>query len=83
MRRLYLGLFAFLLLWVGAGADPVVGAERTRNLRRLDAFPMLMEYHQTTVGQGRMFFTYPRRNTDFVRKFASHEKSAIIYYADS
>ena len=83
MRRLYLGLFAFLLLWVGAGAAPGVGAERTRNLRRLDAFPMLMEYHQTTVGQGRMFFTYPRRNTDFVRKFASHEKSAIIYYADS
>ena len=46
-------------------ASPVVGAERSRNLKQLEYAPMLWEYHAQTVGEGRAFFTYPRRNDGF------------------
>ena len=78
----YLFLFGFTLAqWVGAA--PVIGAERTRNLRQLDYAPMLMEYHAHTVGSSRQFFTYPQRNYDFIHDFAKSEGQALVYYADS
>ena len=64
-------------------AESVIGAERNRNLRSLDNTAFLMEYHRQTVGESRQFFTYPRRNTEFVRNFEKNEKRALIYYADS
>ena len=64
-------------------AQPVVGAERTRSLWRLDNAVLLFDYHRKTVGESRQFFTYPRRNGEFVRVFAEGERGALIYYADS
>ena len=76
-------MFGFTLAqWVSA-APTVVGAERTRNLRQLDYAPLLMEYHDQTVGSFRHFFTYPRRNANFIRDFEKLNGSATAYLADS
>lgn len=84
MLKNLLPLFLFFALLVPAAyAAPVVGAERTRNLRQLDYAPMLMEYHGQTVGDSRQFFTYPRRNYDFIRNFEKTEGNALVYYSDS
>ena len=63
-----LAVFCLAVLLGPAGslaASPVVGAERSRNLKQLEYAPMLWEYHAQTVGEGRAFFTYPRRNDGF------------------
>lgn len=76
-------MFGFTLAqWVSA-APTVVGAERTRNLRQLDYAPLLMKYHDQTVGSFRHFFTYPRRNANFIRDFEKLNGSATAYLADS
>lgn len=76
-------VFGFTLAqWVSA-APTVVGAERTRNLRQLDYAPLLMEYHGQTVGDSRQFFTYPRRNRDFIRDFEKENGSSLAYFVDS
>ena len=62
------------------GTSPVIGAERTRNLRGLDYAPMLMEYHRQTVGEGRHFFTYPRRDTTFRKNFEKNNSNAMAYF---
>ena len=81
---MYLFIVLFLLIFTPAAfAQSVVGAERNRNLRTLDYAPMLLDYHRQTVGDERAFFTYPRRNTEFVRNFETTERNALIYYADS
>ena len=67
----------------GVSAAPTVGAERTRNLRQLDYAPLLMEYHGQTVGDSRQFFTYPRRNRDFIRDFEKENGSSLAYFVDS
>ena len=61
-------------------ASPVVGVERTHNLRTLEMAPMLFEYHRQTVGSERQFFTYPRRDTSFIRHFTETEGKALLYY---
>lgn len=76
-------LLVFAMLGPWASASPVVSAERTRNLRQLDYAPMLMEYHAQTVGEGRQFFTYPRRNYNFIKDFHKTDGRALIYYSDS
>lgn len=63
-------------------ASSVVGAERTRNLRSLEFAPMLLEYHRQTVGEERLFFTYPRRNVDFIKTFADNRRS-MAYFSDT
>lgn len=84
MLKPLLSLILFFALLVPlVHAAPVVGAERTRNLRQLDYAPLLMEYHGHTVGDSRQFFTYPRRNYDFIRNFEKTEGNALVYYADS
>ena len=75
-------VFGFTLAQ-GVSAAPTVGAERTRNLRQLDYAPLLMEYHGQTVGDSRQFFTYPRRNRDFIRDFEKVNGSSLAYYVDS
>ena len=76
-------IFVVLLMAQAVFAESVVGSERNRNLRQLDYMPMLMDYHRQTVGEGRQFFTYPRRNADFIREFSTREQNAMVYYADS
>lgn len=84
MLKPLLSLILFLALLVPVvHAAPVVGAERTRNLRQLDYAPLFMEYHGLTVGDSRQFFTYPRRNTRFIQDFKKTEGNALVYYADS
>ena len=84
MRLRILLFWGVLMVMFGtAGAAPVVGSERTRNLRQLDYMPMLMEYHRQTVGESRQFFTYPRRNYDFIRDFTKTESSAMVFFADT
>ena len=75
-------VFGFTLAQ-GVSAAPTVGAERTRNLRQLDYAPLLMEYHGQTVGDSRQFFTYPRRNRDFIRDFEKENGNSLAYYVDS
>lgn len=72
-----------LLLVCIAWAQSSLGSEHNRNLRTLDYLPMLLDYHRQTVGSDRQFFTYPRRNYNFVRDFADKESNALVYYADS
>ncbi|WP_294959905.1 hypothetical protein [uncultured Fibrobacter sp.] len=84
-KRLTFGATAFLvtMLWGSVGsqaASPVIGAEHTRNLRQLDYAPMLLEYHAQTVGEGRQFFTYPRRNLNFREEFRYDRKKALISF---
>ena len=84
-KRLTFGATAFLftLLWGSVGsqaASPVIGAEHTRNLRQLDYAPMLLEYHAQTVGEGRQFFTYPRRNPNFREEFQYDRAKAMISF---
>ena len=79
---LYALVFGFTLAQ-GVSAAPTVGAERTRNLRQLDYAPLLMEYHGQTVGESRQFFTYPRRNRDFIRDFEKVNGSSLAYFVDS
>ena len=79
---LYTLVFGFTLAQ-GVSAAPTVGAERTRNLRQLDYAPLLMEYHGQTVGDSRQFFTYPRRNRDFIRDFEKVNGSSLAYFVDS
>lgn len=76
-------LSAVFLLASLAFSQSVLGTEHNRNLRTLDYLPMLMDYHRQTVGESRQFFTYPRRNYDFVKNFADKESNALVYYADS
>ncbi len=80
MKKIFVILLIFATV---ASAQSVLGTEHNRNLRTLDYLPMLMDYHRQTVGDSRQFFTYPRRNADFVRNFAKTERNALIYYADS
>ena len=76
-----LALTAILSLPLQAlAASPVVGPEHTRNLRSLEMAPMLFEYHRQTVGGERQFFTYPRRDTSFIRHFTETEGKALLYY---
>lgn len=75
-------VFGFTLAQ-GVSAAPTVGAERTRNLRQLDYAPLLMEYHGQTVGDSRQFFTYPRRNANFIRDFEKVNGSSLAYFVDS
>ena len=76
-----LALTAILSLPLQAlAASPVVGPEHTRNLRTLEMAPMLFEYHRQTVGSERQFFTYPRRDTSFIRHFTETEGKALLYY---
>ena len=76
-------IVCLLVLATFASAQSVVGSEHNRNLRQLDYLPMLMDYHRQTVGESRQFFTYPRRNYDFIKNFADKESNALVYYADS
>lgn len=67
-------------------AGPVIGAAGSagsRNLRLLDNTTFLFEYHRHTLGAERLFFTYPRRNYGFVQDFATTERRALIYFADT
>ena len=88
-KKLIFGATAFLLTVllgpVGSlAASPVTGAERTRNLRQLDYAPMLLEYHAQTGGEGRQFFTYPRRNPNYRDEFRyDREKAMISFGSDS
>ena len=68
------------LAFAETGFSTVVSSERTRNLRGLDYAPMLFEYHRQTVGEGRHFFTYPRRDTTFRKNFFKNNVNALAYF---
>jgi len=74
--------FAILVLasiaFADTGRSPVVSSERTRNLRGLDYAPMLFEYHRQTMDDGRHFFTYPRRDTTFLKDFYKNNQNALV-----
>lgn len=62
------------------GASPVIGPENHRNLRLLENSPMLFELHRVTTGEGRQFFSYPRRDTSFRKNFLESERNALLGY---
>jgi len=61
-------------------ASPVLGPENVRNLRLLETSPMLFELHKVTTGEGRQFFSYPRRDTTFRKNFLKSEGNALLGY---
>ncbi len=63
-------------------ASPVHGPENVRNLRLLETSPMLFELHRVTTGEGRQFFAYPRRDTNFRKHFLDTEGNALLGYND-
>lgn len=80
MKALLVGLALASIAFAESGRSPVFGSERTRNLRGLDYAPMLMEYHRQTVGEGRHFFTYPRRDTTFHKYFEKNNSDAMVLF---
>ena len=60
-------------------ASPVIGPEHTRNLKLLEASPMLFELHRQTTGDHLQYFAYPRRDTNFIKHFRETEGSALLY----
>ncbi len=80
MKALLVGLALASIAFAESGRSPVLGSERTRNLRGLDYAPMLMEYHRQTVGEGRHFFTYPRRDTTFHKYFEKNNSDAMVLF---
>lgn len=80
MKSIVAGLVLAAVAFAETGSSPVIGSERTRNLRGLDYAPMLFEYHRQTVGEGRHFFTYPRRDTTFQKDFYKNHKNAMVFF---
>ncbi|SIO04239.1 hypothetical protein [Fibrobacter sp. UWB11] len=80
MKAFLIGLALATMVYAEIGSSPVIGSERTRNLRGLDYAPMLFEYHRQTVGEGRHFFTYPRRDTTFQKDFYKNHKNAMAFF---
>lgn len=61
-------------------ASPVLGPDRTRNLKLLETAPLLFEYHRLTTGDMAQSFAYPRRDTTFRKHFTRTEGNALLYY---
>ena len=80
MKALFATLVLATMVLAETGRSPVIGAERTRNLRGLDYAPMLFEYHRQTVGERRHFFTYPQRDTTFIKDFYKNNKNAMVVF---
>ena len=80
MKAFLVGLALATMAFAEIGSSPVISSERTRNLRGLDYAPMLFEYHRQTVGEGRHFFTYPRRDTTFQKDFYKNHKNAMAFF---
>lgn len=80
MKAIFTSLILATMVLAETGRSPVIGSERTRNLRGLDYAPMLFEYHRQTVGEGRHFFTYPRRDTSFQKDFEKNNSQAMAYF---
>lgn len=77
---LVLGLALAGLCQLSFAASPIIGSDHTRNLRLLEVSPLLFEYHRATVGEGRQFFSYPRRDTTFRKNFLKTEGNALLSY---
>ncbi|MCK9182733.1 MAG: hypothetical protein M0P13_07640, partial [Fibrobacteraceae bacterium] len=72
-------LIAFILLYTNLfAASPVIFTEHNRNLQTLESVPMLFNYHRQTISEERAFFTYPRRDTSFIRNFKQTEENALF-----
>ncbi|WP_290925613.1 hypothetical protein [Fibrobacter sp.] len=80
MKAFFVSLALTTMGFAEIGSSPVIGSERTRNLRGLDYAPMLFEYHRQTVDDGRHFFTYPRRDTTFRKDFYKNHKNALAFF---
>ncbi len=80
MKSFIAGLVLAAVAFAQTGFSPVISSERTRNLRGLDYAPMLFEFHRQTVGEGRHFFTYPRRDTTFLKDFYKNHKNAMAFF---
>ena len=80
MKALFAVLALATVVFAETGFSTVVGSERTRNLRGLEYAPMLLEYHRQTVGEGRHFFTYPRRDTTFRKNFYKNHKNSMAFF---
>ena len=82
--RLQLAVLVWLalaaVLWA---ASPVLGPERTRNLKLLETASLLFEYHRLTTGDMPQSFAYPRRDTTFRKNFTRTERNALLYYDDA
>jgi hypothetical protein len=61
-------------------ASPVLGPDRTRNLKLLETAALLFEYHRLTTGDMAQSFAYPRRDTTFRKHFTRTERNALLYY---
>lgn len=75
--------FIFVLVLGGMlsamAASPVIGPEKSRNLKLLEASPMLFELHRQTTGDHLQYFAYPRRDTNFIKHFSETEGTALLY----
>ena len=80
MKAFLTSLALATAVFAETGFSSVVGSERTRNLRGLEYAPMLFEYHRQTLGEGRHFFTYPRRDTTFRKNFYKNHKNSMAFF---
>lgn len=80
MKAFLASLALATAVFAETGFSSVVGSERTRNLRGLEYAPMLFEYHRQTLGEGRHFFTYPRRDTTFRKNFYKNHKNSMAFF---
>lgn len=81
-KKIFFSLVVVCLALVAQAqaSSPIIEPEHSRNLRLLEASPLLFEYHRHTVGDKRAYFTYPRRDTTFRKRFTETEKDALLYF---
>ena len=72
-------LFLLVLFSVSSlNASPVLAGERSRNLKTLEASPLLFEFHKFTTTDYRQRFYFPQRDSAWRRNYNEEEKDALL-----
>lgn len=81
--KIKLILFAGLIMLVSIGASaatPIIGAERSVNLKTIETTPLLYEYHRLTTTDTKLLYYYPRRDSSWRNNQKQEEKSALLHF---
>lgn len=75
-------LFLLVLFSVSSlNASPVLAGERSRNLKTLEASPLLFEFHKFTTTDYRQRFYFPQRDSAWRCNYNEQEKDALLKFS--
>ena len=80
MKKILSVFFVMCLFLGSAEAAPVLAGERSRNLKTLDASPLLFEFHRFTTTDSKQRFYFPQRDSSWRRQYAEKEKDALLKF---